>query len=42
MQIDPESLPPPRSRDALATTTVWLVAAIVMFVLAILLIQARV
>jgi hypothetical protein len=29
---DPDSLPKPRSRDSLSTTTVWLIAAIILFV----------
>jgi hypothetical protein len=42
LMIDPDSLPPPRSRDGLATTIVWLIAAIVLFVVTVALLQLRI
>jgi hypothetical protein len=42
LMIDPDSLPPPRSRDGLATTVVWLTAAIVLFVVTVAVLQLQI
>jgi hypothetical protein len=42
LMIDPDSLPPPRSRDGLATTVVWLIAAVVLFVVTVAFLQLRI
>lgn len=40
--IDPDSLPPPGSREGLATTTIWLIAALVLFVVTVAFLQIQI